>query len=40
MKQVQRGKRVAIANRGESVADLVPSASGVAQQTIEALDPA
>lgn len=38
IKQVQRGERVTITNRGEPVADLVPSASRVAQQTIEAIE--
>ena len=38
IKQVQQGERVTITNRGEPVADLVPSASRVAQQTIEAIE--
>ncbi|NNM69181.1 MAG: type II toxin-antitoxin system prevent-host-death family antitoxin [Gallionella sp.] len=38
IKQVQRGERVTITNRGEPVADLVPSASRVAQQTMEAIE--
>jgi prevent-host-death family protein len=33
IKQVQQGERVTITNRGEPVADLVPSASRAAQQT-------
>lgn len=33
IKQVQRGERVTITNRGQPVADLVPSASRAAQQT-------
>jgi prevent-host-death family protein len=37
IKQVQRGERVTITNRGEPVADLVPSASGAARQTHDAL---
>lgn len=37
IKQVQRGERVTITNRGEPVADLVPSASRAAQQTKEAI---
>lgn len=37
IKQVQQGKRVTITNRGEPVADLVPSASGAARQTQEAI---
>jgi len=37
IKQVQKGERVTITNRGEPVADLVPSASRSAQQTIEAI---
>lgn len=38
IKQVQRGERVTITNRGEPVADLVPSASRVEQQTMEAIE--
>ncbi len=38
IKQVQQGERVTITNRGEPVADLVPSASRVAQQTMEAIE--
>ena len=38
IKQVQQGERITITNRGEPVADLVPSASRVAQQTIEAIE--
>lgn len=38
IKQVQQGERVTITNRGEPVADLVPSASRVAQQTVEAIE--
>ena len=37
IKQVQRGERVTITNRGQPVADLVPSASRAAQQTQEAI---
>ena len=37
IKQVQLGERVTITNRGEPVADLVPSASRSAQQTKEAI---
>ena len=37
IKQVLQGERVTITNRGEPVADLVPSASRVAQQTKEAV---
>ena len=37
IKQVQQGKRITITNRGEPVADLVPSASRAAQQTQEAI---
>ncbi len=33
IKQVQQGERVTITNRGQPVADLVPSASHAAQQT-------
>ncbi len=33
IKQVQRGERIIITNRGQPVADLVPSASCAAQQT-------
>jgi prevent-host-death family protein len=38
IKQVQQGERITITNRGEPVADLVPSASRVAQQTMEAIE--
>jgi len=37
IKQVQQGERVTITNRGEPVADLVPSAGRAAQQTKEAI---
>lgn len=37
IKQVQQGERITITNRGEPVADLVPSASRAAQQTTEAI---
>jgi len=37
IKQVQRGGRVTITNRGEPVADLVPSARRAEQQTREAI---
>ena len=37
IKQVQQGERITITNRGEPVADLVPSASRAAQQTKEAI---
>lgn len=37
IKQVQQGERVTITNRGEPVADLVPSASRAAHQTQEAI---
>ena len=37
IKQVQQGERITITNRGEPVADLVPSASRAAQQTEEAI---
>lgn len=38
LKQVQQGERVTITNRGEPVADLVPSASRAGQQTREAIE--
>lgn len=38
IKQVQRGERVTITNRGEPVADLVPSSRRIAQQTMEAIE--
>lgn len=38
IKQVQQGERVTITNRGERVADLVPSASRAAQRTSEAIE--
>jgi prevent-host-death family protein len=37
IKQVQQGERITITNRGQPVADLVPAASRVAQQTQEAI---
>ena len=37
IKQVQQVERVTITNRGEPVADLVPSASHAAHQTREAI---
>ena len=37
IKQVQQGGRVTITNRGEPVADLVPSARRAARQTEEAI---
>ena len=37
IKQVQQGERVTITNRGEPVAELVPSASRAARQTKEAI---
>ena len=37
IKQVQQGERVTITNRGEPVAELVPSASRAARQTREAI---
>ena len=37
IKQVQHGGRVTITNRGEPVADLVPSAGRAARQTEEAI---
>ena len=37
IKQVQRGERVTITNRGQPVADLIPSSSRVSQQTQEAI---
>jgi prevent-host-death family protein len=37
IKQVQQGERVTITNRGEPVADLVPSASRSTQQTRNAI---
>jgi prevent-host-death family protein len=37
IKKVQLGERVTITNRGEPVADLVPSASGAVQQTRDAI---
>jgi prevent-host-death family protein len=38
IKQVQQGERITITNRGEPVADLVPSASRSAQQTRTAIE--
>ena len=38
IKRVQQGERVTITNRGEPVADLVPSASRAVQQTMEAIE--
>lgn len=37
IKQVQQGERIIITNRGEPVADLVPSASRASQQSLEAI---
>lgn len=37
IKQVQQGGRITINNRGEPVADLVPSRSRAAKQTKEAI---
>lgn len=37
IKQVQQGGRVTITNRGQPVADLVPSAGRVARKTEEAI---
>ncbi|MET3107766.1 prevent-host-death family protein [Oxalobacteraceae bacterium GrIS 2.11] len=37
LKQVERGELVTITNRGKPVADLVPSASRLAQQTSDAI---
>lgn len=37
LKQVEKGELVTITNRGVPVADLVPSASRVAQQTSDAI---
>jgi prevent-host-death family protein len=37
IKRVQQGERITITNRGQPVADLVPSASSAAQQTQEAI---
>jgi len=37
IKQVQKGGRTTITNRGEPVVDLVPSRSRAAQQTKEAI---
>ena len=37
IKQVQQGGRVTITNRGEPVADLVPSAGRAARQTEDAI---
>lgn len=37
IKQVHQGERITITNRGKPVADLVPSASWIAQQTAEAI---
>lgn len=37
IKQVQKGERITITNRGEPVADLVPAASRAAEQTREAI---
>lgn len=37
IKQVQQGERITITNRGQPVADLVPSASRAAQQAHEAI---
>lgn len=38
LRQVQEGKRVTITNRGEPVADLVPSGSRTEQQTVETIE--
>ncbi len=38
IKQVQQGERVTITNRGEPVADLVPSARRAGQRAQEAID--
>jgi prevent-host-death family protein len=38
LKQVEKGELVTITNRGVPVADLVPSASRVAQQTSDAIN--
>ncbi len=38
IKQVQQGEQVTITNRGEPVVDLVPSASQIAQRTVEAIN--
>ncbi len=37
IRQVQKGERVTITNRGEPVADLVPSASRAGQQALDAI---
>lgn len=37
IKRVQQGERITITNRGEPVADLVPSASRATQQTKDAI---
>lgn len=37
IKQVARGERVTITNRGKPVVDLVPSASAIGQQTTDAI---
>ena len=37
IRKVQQGERVTITNRGEPVADLVPSAGRASQQTKEAI---
>jgi prevent-host-death family protein len=37
IKQVQRGERITITNRGKPVVDLVPSTDRLAQQLVEAI---
>ena len=37
IRQVQQGGRITITNRGEPVADLVPSAGRMAHQTMDAI---
>ncbi len=37
IKQVQRGERITITNRGKPVVDLVPSTDRLAQQHVEAI---
>jgi len=37
IKRAQQGERITITNRGAPVADLVPSASGTEQQTLDAI---
>ena len=38
IKQVQQGACITITNRGQPVADLVPSADRVMRQTVEAIE--